>query len=65
HGGAIAAAAVGAFPPDVRKGTLVRVLGFRRQLLSLARVALDSADFPTTDPRRSVLTPVRVFSGAA
>jgi len=65
HGGAIAAAAVVAFPPDVRKGTLVRVLGFRRQLLSLARVALDSADFPTTDPRRSVLTPVRVFSGAA
>lgn len=65
HGGAIAAAAVVAFPPDIGKGTLVRVLGFRRQLLALARAAMDSADFATTDPRRSALTPVRVFSGAA
>jgi len=65
HGGAIAAAAVVAFPPDIGKGTLVRVLGFRRQLLALARAAVDSADFATTDPRRSALTPVRVFSGAA
>jgi tRNA pseudouridine55 synthase len=65
HGGAIAAAAVVAFPPDIGKGTLVRVLGFRRQLLALARAAVDSSDFATTDPRRSALTPVRVFSGAA
>ncbi|MBI2080172.1 MAG: tRNA pseudouridine(55) synthase TruB [candidate division NC10 bacterium] len=65
HGGTIPAAAVVAFPPEIRKGALVRVLGFRRQLLSLARAALDSADFPSTDPRRSVLTPVRVFSGTA
>jgi tRNA pseudouridine55 synthase len=61
HGSPVTAAQVVSIPPEVAKGTLVRVLGFRRQLLSLATATIDAADFPRVDPRRAVLAPVRVF----
>ncbi|MEE8229029.1 MAG: tRNA pseudouridine(55) synthase TruB [candidate division NC10 bacterium] len=61
HGSPVSAALVVSVPPEVARGTLVRVLGFRRQLLSLATATLGAADFTRVDPRREVLTPVRVF----
>jgi tRNA pseudouridine55 synthase len=61
HGSPVTAAQVVSVPPDVVKGALVRVLGFRRQLLSLATTMVDAPDFPRVDPRRAVLSPVRVF----
>lgn len=62
HGSPITAGQVVNVPPEVRKGTLVRVLGFRRQLLALATATIDAAEFIRVDPRRAVLAPVRVFS---
>ncbi len=61
HGSPVTAGQVVSAPPEVVKGMLVRVLGFRRQLLSLATSTLDAADLTRVDPRRAVLTPVRVF----
>jgi tRNA pseudouridine55 synthase len=61
HGSPVTAQQVVNVPPDVAKGSLIRVLGFRRQLLSLATATVDAADFTRVDPRRAVLTPVRVF----
>jgi tRNA pseudouridine55 synthase len=63
HGGAVAAAMVVQFPANLARGALVRVLGFRRQLLSLAETAVASPDFSACEPTRVVLHPVRVFSG--
>jgi len=65
HGAALTASAVASFPAEVSKGALVRVLGYRRQLLSLAESTIDGHEFPGSDPRRVVLQPVRVFSGGA
>ncbi len=61
HGSPITASQVVSVPSEVLKGTMVRVLGFRRQLLSLASATVDGVDFTRVDPRRAVLTPVRVF----
>jgi tRNA pseudouridine55 synthase len=65
HGGDVAAAMVVQFPADVARGALVRVLGFRKQLLSLAETRVASPDFSACEPTRLVLHSVRVFSGAA
>jgi len=65
HGAALAASAVVSFPPEITKGTLTRVLGYRRQLLSLAESTIDGREFLGSDPRRVVLQPVRVFGGGA
>ncbi len=65
HGGSVAAALVVQFPADLARGTLVRVLGFRKQLLSLAETTVASPDFSACEPTRVVLHPVRVFSGAS
>ncbi len=65
HGGAVTAALVVRFPADVARGALVRVLGFRKQLLSLAETTVASAVFVACEPTRVVLHPVRVFSGAS
>lgn len=62
HGSPVTAAQVVSVPSEIKRGVLVRVLGFRRQLLSLATATVDAADFTRVDPRRAVLTPVRVFS---
>ncbi|MFQ5848084.1 MAG: tRNA pseudouridine(55) synthase TruB [Candidatus Methylomirabilales bacterium] len=64
HGSPVTAAQVVSVPPEVGKGAVVRVLGFRRHLLSLATATVDAADFTQVDPRRVVLTPVRVFRSA-
>ncbi|MFQ5881596.1 MAG: tRNA pseudouridine(55) synthase TruB [Candidatus Methylomirabilales bacterium] len=61
HGSAVTAGQVVSVPPEVVKGMLVRVLGFRRQLLSLATATLDAGEFTRVEPRRVVLKPVRVF----
>jgi tRNA pseudouridine55 synthase len=64
HGSSLAAALVVRFPADVTQGALVRVLGFRQQLLSLAETTVGSAEFPACEPTHVVLHPVRVFSSA-
>jgi tRNA pseudouridine55 synthase len=61
QGSPVTAAQVVSVPPEAVKGMVVRVLGFRRQLLSLATTTVDAEDFTRVDPRRAVLTPVRVF----
>jgi tRNA pseudouridine55 synthase len=61
HGSPVTAAQVVGMPPEVGKGMLVRVLGFRRQLLALATTMVDAAEVGRVDPRRAVLAPVRVF----
>jgi tRNA pseudouridine55 synthase len=65
HGGDLAAGVVVQFPPGLARGALVRVLGYRKQLLSLAETTVASPDFSTAEPTRVVLRPVRVFAGAA
>lgn len=63
QGGGMAAGALLSFPLEVEKGDLVRVLGYRRQLLSLAEVTVAGREFAAIDPRRIVLKPVRVLAG--
>jgi tRNA pseudouridine55 synthase len=65
HGNAITAGMVVQFPSAVARGKLVRVLGFRKQLLSLAEAAVTSEEFGGCEATRVVLTPVRVFPNAA
>lgn len=65
HGNAVAAALVVHFPAEVARGTVVRVLGYRKQLLSLAQTAVASGEFAACEGSRLILHPVRVFSGAA
>ncbi len=65
HGGALTAALVVQFPAHLTRGALVRILGFRKQLLSLAETTVASVDFAACQPTRVVLHPVRVFSGAS
>ena len=65
HGSGLTAALVVQFPAEVPRGGLVRVLGFRQQLLSLAEAAISSQEFAASEPTRLVLKPVRVFAGGA
>jgi tRNA pseudouridine55 synthase len=65
HGGAVAAAMVVQFPAELPRGTVVRVLGYRKQLLSLAETTVASGEFPACEATRLILHPVRVFSSAA
>lgn len=65
HGSAVTAGMVAQFPPAVSRGGLVRVLGFRKQLLALAEAAVASEEFSACEASRPVLHPVRVFAGSA
>jgi tRNA pseudouridine55 synthase len=65
HGSAVAASMVAQFPPAVPRGGLVRVLGFRKQLLALAEATVASEEFAACEGNRAVLQPVRVFAGSA
>ena len=65
HGSDIAAGMVVQFPAGLPQGALVRVLGYRKQLLSLAETTLASPDFPACQATRVALHPVRVFSAAS
>lgn len=64
HGSDLTAGLVVQFPAGIARGVLVRVLGYRKQLLSLAETTVASPDFPASEPTRVVLHPVRVFPGA-
>ncbi len=61
HGNSVAAALVVQFPPEVARGAVVRVLGFRKQLLALAEAMVGSTDFAGCEATRQILRPVRVF----
>jgi tRNA pseudouridine55 synthase len=65
HGGPVAAAMVVQYPPDVERGALVRVLGFRKQLLSLAETTASTREWRACPLSQVVLLPVRVFTSAA
>ncbi len=65
HGNSIPAALVVQFPPEVARGAVVRVLGFRKQLLALAEATVGSADFVGCEATRQILRPVRVFAGTS
>ncbi len=65
HGNAISAALVVQFPAEAARGAVVRVLGFRKQLLALAEATVGSADFPGCEATRQVLRPVRVFAATS
>lgn len=65
HGSDVAAGMVVQFPAGIHRGALVRVLGYRKQLLSLAETTVASPDFSACEPTRVVLHPVRVFSSAS
>ena len=65
HGNAVTAGMVAQFPSELASGSLVRILGFRKQLLSLAEAAVTSEEFGACEPTRIVLHPVRVFPSAA
>ncbi len=64
HGSDVAAALVVQFPSGLTRGTLVRVLGYRKQLLSLAETTVGSSEFPAAEPTRPVLHSVRVFGAS-
>ncbi|HTX54310.1 MAG TPA: tRNA pseudouridine(55) synthase TruB [Candidatus Baltobacteraceae bacterium] len=64
HGNAITAAMVAQFPSNLAAGALVRVLGFRKQLLALAETAVASEGCGSGEPTQVVLKPIRVFGGA-
>jgi len=63
QGGGMVAASLLSFPPEIQKGDLVRVLGYRRQLLALAQATLAGQEVGGVDPRRVVLKPVRILIG--
>ncbi|MGH7412027.1 MAG: tRNA pseudouridine(55) synthase TruB [Candidatus Methylomirabilis sp.] len=63
QGGGMVAASLLSFPSEIQKGDLVRVLGYRRQLLALAQATLAGQEVGAVDPRRVVLKPVRVLVG--
>jgi len=65
HGSGVTAGLVAQFPGEVARGGLVRVLGFRQQLLSLAEATVSSQEFAASEPAQLVLKPVRVFAGGA
>ncbi|MBI5167356.1 MAG: tRNA pseudouridine(55) synthase TruB [candidate division NC10 bacterium] len=64
RGSAVVAGVILDFPRDIPKGTWVRVLGFRKQLLCVAETALDAGQFFGASPRKVALQPIRVFSQA-
>ena len=59
HGGDVAASVIVQFPPEVSRGTLVRVLGYRKQLLSLAETLVGSPIPWLRAYAQRILTPVR------
>ena len=65
QGGGVTAGLVAQYPADLPARSLVRVLGFRRQLLSVAETEVASSDFPACEATRLVLRSVRVFAGAS
>jgi tRNA pseudouridine55 synthase len=63
QGAGVTASAVLSVPPEVEKGDLVRVLGYRRQLLAVGEATLAGREMASADPRRIVVAPVRILIG--
>jgi hypothetical protein len=63
HGSSVPAALVAVVPEEAVPGALVRVLGFRKQLLALAELLLSRAELAGGHASRPALRPVRVFGG--
>jgi tRNA pseudouridine55 synthase len=63
HGRAVPASLVVATPDAAGRGSVVRVLGFRKQLLALAELLLGPEELSAGDPGRPVLKTIRVFGG--
>lgn len=61
QGSSVVAGVIIDFPRDIPKGAWVRVLGYRKQLLCVAKTAMDPGQFPGCNPRQVALLPVRVF----
>ncbi len=61
HGGSVPASLVAAVPEEAGRGSLVRVLGFRRQVLALAELLLAGEELRRTEAGRPALKPIRVF----
>jgi tRNA pseudouridine55 synthase len=62
HGGSLALQDIVSLPPDLLQGGMVRVLGMRRKLLSLAILMVNADQVPHLHPRQVILRPVKVFS---
>lgn len=61
NGAAIPAGMVIAYPPGVAAETLVRVLGYKRKLISIAKTLQSSEEFVDLKPGLIALRPVRVI----
>lgn len=62
HGGSLALQDVVSLPPGLSEGGMVRILGMRRKLLSLAVLTVNADQIQHLHPRHIVLRPVKVFS---
>jgi len=62
RGSSLALQDIVGLPPGLLQGGMVRVLGARRKLLSLAVLTVDGDQIQSLHPRHIVLRPVKVFS---
>jgi tRNA pseudouridine55 synthase len=62
HGASIAFQDVVNLPSGLSEGSMVRVLGIRKKLLSLAELTVNTDQIQNLDPRQIILRPVKVFS---
>jgi tRNA pseudouridine55 synthase len=61
HGSSVPASLVAVVPEEAARGAMVRVLGFRKQLLAVAELLLTRAELAAGHASRPALRPVRVF----
>jgi len=62
HGGSISLQDVVNLPSGLLEGSMVRVLGIRKKLLSLAELTVNTDQIQNLNPRQIILRPVKVFS---
>lgn len=62
HGSTVPAALLAQVPEGTRRGSVVRVLGFRKQFLALGELLLEREEL-AAEGARAALRPVRVFGG--
>jgi len=62
QGGSLALQDVVSLPPGLSEGGMVRVLGMRRRLLSLAVLTVNADQIQNLHPRHVILRPIKVFS---
>jgi tRNA pseudouridine55 synthase len=62
HGASVALQDLVNLPSGLSAGSMVRVLGIRKKLLSLAELTVSSDEIQNLSPRQIVLRPVKVFS---